>query len=429
MRAVVSFLVIATAVIGFAWWLVGLPGSVNAQIGGTTFGAPTSVALLFAIVVFVVLYILVRVLLTVVRLPGRTARMRAARDRRRGETALTRTLLALAGGDSTAARREARRSRLLLGDTPQTLLLAAYAGRQAGQQEEAEAAFRALAKRDDAAFLGLRGLMQQAMGRGDWEEAAQLARRAEEASPGVPWLRAERSRLAIRTGSWKEALTLAGPGDKVAVLGTAAANAEPDSSEARRLAKQAWRADPAFAPAALAYAKCLRAAGRERRAQDVLRTSWSLAPHPALAEDALATAPDDLARTRRAEALANAAPGHPESKLLLARVTLAAGLHGEAQRHAEEARAAGLDQRRVWLLLADIAEQSGNSAGQSDALRHAANAEPDPAWRCDQCGTVHAEWAPTCSHCGTTGRIAWGVAAVTGGTRLLTVDSGEPILP
>jgi HemY protein len=428
MRAVVSFLVIATAVIAFAWWLVGLPGSVSAQIGATTFGAPTSVALLFAIVVFVVLYVLVRLLVTLIRLPRRTARMRAARERRRGETALTRTLLALAGGDSAAARREAQRSRLLLGDTPQTLLLAAYAGRQAGQQEEAEAAFRALAERDDAAFLGLRGLMQQAMARGDWEAAAQLARRAEAASPGVPWLRAERSRLAIRTGSWKEALTLAGPGDPVSVLGTAAANAEPDDREARRLAKRAWDADPTFAPAALAYAKRLRAAGRERRAQEVLRTSWSQAPHPALAEAALATTSDNLARTRRAEALANAAPGHPESQLLLARVTLAAGLPGEAHRHAEEARTAGLDQRRVWLLLADIAEQSGNGAEQSDALRHAANAGPDPAWRCGQCGTVHVEWAPTCSHCGTTGRIAWGIP-VAGGARLLTVDSGEPILP
>ncbi len=429
MRNVVKFLVIATAVIGFAWWLVGLPGNVSAQIGGTTFGAPASVALLFAIIVFIVLYVAVRVVLAVIRLPGRSARMRAARARRRGETALTRTLLALAGGDSAAARREAKRSRLLLGDTPQTLLLAAYAGRQAGQQEEAEAAFRALAARNDAAFLGLRGLMQQAMARGDWDEAAKLARRAEEASPGVPWLRAERSRLAIRAESWMEALSLAGPGDQVAVLGTAAANAERDSTEARNLAKQAWRADPTFAPAALAYARRLREAGRERRALEVLRTSWSQAPHPALAEATLATAPDAPARARRAEALANSMPGHPESKLLLARVALAAGQPEEAQRHAEAARAGGLDQRRVWLLLADAAEKSGDSVAQSDALRHAANADPDPAWRCGQCGTEHVEWAPTCTHCGTTGRIAWGVATATGGMRLLTIDSGEPILP
>lgn len=428
MGAVVKFLVVATAVIAFAWWLVGLPGNVSATIGDTTFGAPASVALLFAIVVFLLLYLVVRILVTLIRLPRRTARLRAARTRRRGETALTRTLLALAGGDSAAARREAQRSRVMLGDTPQTLLLAAYAGRQAGQQEEAEAAFRALAERDDAAFLGLRGLMQQAMARGDWEEAAKLARRAEMASPGAPWLRTERSRLAIRAGSWKEALGLAGPGDPVAVLGTAAANAETDEGEGRRLAKRAWDADPAFAPAALAYAQRLRAAGRERRAQDVLRTSWNLAPHPALAEAALATATDALARTRRAEALASAVPGNPEAHLLLARVTLDAGLHGEAKRHAEDARASGLDQRRVWLLLADIAERTGNPAEQSDALRHAASAAPDPAWRCGQCGTAHADWAPVCSHCGTTGRISWGTA-VAGGERLLTVDSGEPILP
>ena len=427
MRRVLSFLVVAAVIIGFAWWLVGLPGSVSAQIGETTFGAPTSVALLAAIVLFLALYALVRLLAMLVRMPSRTARMRAARDRRRGETALTRTLLALAGGDGEAARREAQRSRSLLGDTPQTLLLAAYAGRQAGQQEEAEAAFRSLADHKDAAFLGLRGLMQQAMGRGDWDEANRLARRAEAANPGVPWLRAERSRLAIRAGSWREALSLAAPGDPVAAIGTAAADAETDAGEARRLAKRAWEADQGFAPAALAYARRLREGGKESRAQEVLRTSWVRAPHPDLADAALETAGDDLTRTRRAEALAAAAAGNPESEILLARVALSVGLLGEAQRHADAARDAGVNQRRVWLLLAEIAERAGNQVGQSDALRRAAAADPDPGWQCDQCGTGHAAWSPTCRHCGATGRIAWGTVARSE-TRLLAAG-GDPILP
>jgi len=34
-------------------------------------------------------------------------------------------------------------------------------------------------------------------------------------------------------------------------------------------------------------------------------------------------------------------------------------------------------------------------------------ADPDPAWRCDNCGTVQANWLPTCPSCEQTGRILW----------------------
>ncbi|MEJ1976858.1 MAG: heme biosynthesis HemY N-terminal domain-containing protein [Acetobacteraceae bacterium] len=429
MRAVITFLVIAAVIIGAAWWVAALPGVVDAQIGTLAISLPTPVALLAAVVAFVVLYVLVRLLVMLLRLPGRSRRLRLARDRRRGETAVTRTLLALAGGDSTAAQKEARRSRTLLGDTPQTLLLAAYASRQAGQQEDAELAFRALAERKDAAFLGLRGLMQQAMARGDWEAAAKIARQAEDANPGAPWLRGERQQLAIRAGSWKEALMLSGPEDSLVALGTAAAFAEADTNEAVRLAKRAWQADSAFAPAALVYAKRLREAGKESRAQDVLRTSWGLAPNPELADLALAPLQDPAARLKRAEAMVTTAPRHAESHLLLARVKLAAGQTDEARRHAEAARDAGLAERRLWLLLADIAEKAGDAVAQADALRHAAAAEPDAAWRCGQCGTAQATWLPVCPACGTMGQIVWTNSTTGIGTRLLVSDGGEPILP
>jgi len=428
MRAVLTFLIAAAVVIGAAWWVAGLPGAVNAQVGDIAVSLPTPVALLAAVVAFVVLYLLVRFLVMLLRLPGRSRRLRAARDRRRGETAVTRTLLALAGGDSAAARREATRSRSLLGDTPQTLLLAAYAGRQAGQEEEAEQAFRTLADRKDAAFLGLRGLMQQAMARGDWDTANQIARQAEDANPGAPWLRAERARLAIRAGSWKEALVLSGPGDSIVTLGTAAAGAETDPSEGTRLAKRAWQADPTFVPAALAYAKRLREAGKESRAQEVLRTSWGRTPHPELADAALALLTDAAARVKRAEALVSVAPRYGESHLLLARVKLAAGQTDEARRHAEAAREAGLTERRVWLLLAEIAERNGDAAGQADALHHAASADADSAWRCGHCGTMHVAWMPVCTVCGTMGQIAWGNTPASS-TRLLLSSGGEPILP
>lgn len=427
MRAVVTFLVVATAIVAIAWWVAGLPGSVSIDVGSISMAAPTPVALLAAVVLFLVLYVLIRLLVMVVRLPRRTRRMRAERNRRSGEVAVTRTLLALAGGDPDAARRESDRGRALLGDTPQTLLLAAYAARQAGDTAKADAAFKLLASRKDAAFLGVRGLLQAAVARGDWDAANALAKQAAEINPDAPWLRAERERLAIQSGSWREALSLAGRGTSTAALGTAAAEAETDVGAARRLAQQAWKADPAFTPAALAYARRLREAGREKRAQDVLRESWTKAPHPALGAASFAGG-GFMSREGRATWLTSGNPDHPESNLLRAEAALHADNIAEAQRFAGAARDGGLNERRIWLLLATIAERQDDHEAATDALGRAATAQPDAHWRCEACGTAHEDWHPICSKCGTAGRIQWGVR-VERDPQLLSADLGDTILP
>lgn len=408
MRRVILIVFVAAVVLAAAWWIAHLPGQVRFAVGAITVEASTPVVVLGGLVLLVVLYLLARLVILLVTLPRRLRRARAERRRRQGDVAVTRALVALAAGESSDARREAGRARRLLGDTPQTLLLAAQAGRLGGRDEEAEQCFRVLAERPDAAFLGLRGLLRQAVARQDWAEASALARRAEAAHPGAAWLREERHQLAIRSGAWKDAVLLAGPGAPGAAYGTAAAAAETDAAEALRLARQAWKKDPALAPAALAYAAGLRKDGKESRALGVLTRSWTAAPHPDLAAAALAPLTDPLARMKAAERLTAENPDHPESHLLLARCALEAGLTGEARRHAERAREK-LNQRRVWTLLADIAEQDpADPEAVRDALRRAAAADPDPTWHCTSCGATQAEWHPVCPACGAPGRIVWG---------------------
>ena len=419
MLRVLLVLIVGGVVLALAWVLAGLPGHVTAEVGETTFEAATPVAALGLLLLFVVLYLLFRLLGAVVRLPRTLAARRAAQRRRTGDIAVNRTLLALAAGEKGDARREASRARRLLGDTPQTLLLAAEAGRLGGREDEAETAFRALAERQDGAFLGLRGLLRQAIEREDWAEAATLARQAETVQPGAAWLRHERARLAIRAGNWSEALALADADAPKAALAAAAAEAEPDATRAQRLARQAWQDDASLPSAALAYARRLREAGRESRALAAIRHSWTVAPHPDLAAFALATIEDPMERLKAAQRLTDANPQHAESRLLLARASLEAGLTGEARRHAEAARAAGLNQRRLWLLLAEIEEaEAGDTEegrlAQRDALRHAATADPDPQWRCNACHTAHASWSPTCPDCYAVGSLRWSTQPAAG---------------
>src|SRR6185312_7789901 len=147
-----------------------------------------------------------------------------------------------------------------------------------GREEESVAALRQLAASRDGKLLGLRGLLRLAMERQDWEEASKLAAQAEAAHPGAAWLRDERRSLALQTGQWREALLLAGP-DQRATLALAAAEQEESKPAALKYAKQAFEADPALPAAALAYARRLRDAGRDRAAQDVLRRAWAARPH------------------------------------------------------------------------------------------------------------------------------------------------------
>jgi len=413
MLRVIAVLIVSAVVVAIAWFVAHLPGHVGFRVGDITIEASAPVMALAGLVLLIALYALVRLIVGVLVLPRRLRRWSGERRRSQGDAAVSRALVALAAGDQGDARREAARARRLLGDTPQTLLLSAQAGRLAGRDTEAEAAFRALADRPDAAFLGLRGLLRQAVARQDWAEAAALAARAEAAHPGASWLREERAQLAIRSGHWKDALLLSGPDAPVAAYGAAAAAEESDPAEALRLARQAWKDDPTLAPAALAYAARLRQAGRESRAQSVLRSAWTAAPQPDIAEAALAPVADPLARLKAATRLVDGNPEHPESRLLLARCALAAGLTGEARRHAEAARTQ-LNQRRVWMLLAEVEEREHPEGERvREALRRAATADADPAWRCGACGATHAAWHPVCPVCSTPGRIRWESPAVS----------------
>jgi HemY protein len=403
-------------VLAAAWFVASLPGRLSIDFGRYSIETSNSIAVTALLLLFVVLYVVARLIMLILRVPRAHSLWRGGRRRRAGELAVTRALVALSAGEKADARREASRARMLLGDTPQTLLLAAEAGRLAGRDDEHKAALHALAARDDAAFLGLRGLLAHAIAQENWTDAAALARQAEAAHPGAAWLRHERAQLAIRAGDWAEALSLSASDGPIAALAAGAAVAEANPDRAERLARQAVKADPSFAPAVVALATRLRARGREKNAQAVLTDGWKRATHPDIATFALAPVTDKLARAKAAQLLTAGAPDHPETHLLLARTALDASVWGEARRHLDAARKAGMDQRRMWLMVAELEEddrgetEAGRLA-QRDALRRAASAQPDPVWRCVSCHTAQTEWRAACPVCQTPGGLRWSTEA------------------
>ena len=404
------------AVTAAAFQLANTGGRVEIEVGDTWVGATFPVAVTLLAVGFLALHGLLRFLGWLGGAPARRRAARLARRRAEGDVAVTRALVALAAGTAETARIEVRRAREMLGDTPQTLLLAAEAERLAGREEAAATAFKALADRPDARFLGLRGLLRQAMQREDWAAAQRLAKEAEAVNPGAAWLREERQVLALRTRDWREALALSPPAGPRAALALAAAEQDADAGRAAELEKLAFTADPAFAPAALAHAKRLGGTGSARRARAVLEQAWQAAPHPDIATAWLAGTQEKLAKVKAAEDLIHRNADHPESRLLMARLALEAGLTGRARGELDALLAAGAADRRAYLLLAQLEEaEHGDTAdaraAQAKWLRGAANAQGAPRWRCAACGAEHNAWKAECAGCGTVGRIGWSAPA------------------
>ena len=412
-----KWLALAALSVAASLWLADLGGAMEVRVGDLLLAAPLPLVLLLLGLGFLAGHLLLSVIAALVSWPARRRAKQLSRDRAAGDAAVTGALLQLAVGAPELARLEVQRARRLLGPTPQILLLGAEAERMAGSEEGAAAHFTELATRPESRFLGLRGLLRQAMARQDWEAAKQLAAAADEAQPGAAWLRQERAELAIRTEDWRAALALAPPEAPRAALSLAAAAQEEDAIRAAELERQAFAADPGFAPAAIAHAARLAATGHARRGRAVLEESWQAAPHPEVAEAYIGQESEPLARVKAAETLARRNQGHAESHLLMGRVALAAGLTGRARIELLAAAAAPAADRRAHLALAELErlEQGDTQPGRDATARHLAAAEAAPAaphWRCGHCGTDHHRWKPRCQACGTAVSIGWnGVAA------------------
>lgn len=412
MRRALLWLALLIIGVGGALYLHKVGGKVEIEVGKHLIGMSFPVALILLAALFLALHFVFFGIGALRRMPEKRRIKKTLQRRHEGDLAMTRALVALAAGTGDAARQEMRKARSLLGETPQVLWLTAEAERLAGREDAAADAYRLLANRADARFLGVRGLLRQAMAKGDFEGAQALAAEAEKLQPRATWLREERAQLALKTSDWRTALTLAPAEGPKAALALAAAEAESDPAKAAELERQAFEADKGFAPAAIAYAARLDESGMPRRAKAVLEESWAVSPHPDLAPAYLAGQKDAAERVKAVEQLIRRNPSDPESRLLLAQTALAAGLTARARAALQALSLSGAADKRCFVALAELEAAEHGSAPESQAaqskwLREAAKAPDAPHWRCGNCGKQHAAWAPICDNCGTMGRIAW----------------------
>jgi HemY protein len=424
MRRIIAFFILVVAAVAAVLFIRDHPGQLRLDWLGLRIEAGVGVAILALLVLVVAVILLAQLFRVVVFSPHRIGEWFGRRRQRKGMHALSMGMVAVAAGDSEEAGRQSRRASTMLAGAPLSNLLSAQAAQLKGDEAAARRYFEAMLDQPETEFLGLRGLLMQALRARDHARALRLAERARLLRPKSPWLLQTLAELQTRTGDWEDALETTGTarrlgayddaetGRRLAIIQTEASRAVEQAGDAARalqFARHAHKVAPDFVPAAIQLAHLHAAQGDIRKASDVLIRAWALNPHPELAgayRD-LYPAETPIGLYRRLSKLTAGAPESTESRLVLARVAADAGKF-------EDARALldGVDDSkggaRRYRLLADIEEQQhGDAAAARRWLARAAAFGQQQGWICSECGTASAEWHSHCPGCGAFGSISW----------------------
>jgi HemY protein len=419
-------LIAIVLVVALAVFIADQPGRVAIVWQGWRIETSVAVLIVAALLLAGLAIVVVGLLRRLVGGPRAFLRARRERRRRDGYRALTQGMVAVAAGDADEAQRYARKADVLLAEPPLTLLLSAQAAQLKGDEDAARKYFAAMLNRPETEFLGLRGLLTQALRRGEDQAALRLAERAHTMRPKTPWVLTNLLELQVRAGEWPRAqatlselvkaklVPLATGRQHQAALLLAQSRGAGDNETALRLAGEAQDLAPGFAPAAVRRATLLQNAGQVPKAAKALETAWRREPHPHLAAAYGALYADEpvLARVKRFERLAALKPDHVESHLALAEATLAAQLWGEARRQLAAAGSDGTNggqpTARICRLMAALEEaEHGDGAAARRWLARAAEAPPDPLFVCTSCGAESREWEPLCPRCRAFDSLAW----------------------
>jgi HemY protein len=470
-RGLLGLLVVAgliTAAIFFA----DHPGQVEIVWQG--WQVETSVGVLAAAAVLAGLAIALLFWLVSLILGSPRAFLRHRRERRRraGYRALTRGMVAVAAGDPQEAQRCARRADALLADPPLTLLLSAQAAQLGGDETAAKKFFTAMLDRPEMEFLGLRGLLNQALRAGDRGTALRLTERAATLRPDTTWVVESLFGLEAREGRWEAALETLAQAVKRRIIPrerarhhrgvilyelSLAAPASGERARRRNLAAQAQALTPDLAAPAAHHARALLEDRRPGPAAKAIERAWRTIPHPDLAQvyGAIHDGAPPLDRLKSFERLATQNPNARETHLAVAEAALDAQLWGEARRHLDQALSAPAapfiarlpnpapfaittdpyedtilagPTPRLCLMMARLEEaEHGVGLASRQWLDRAVTAMPDPRYVCATCGGESLEWRSLCPHCGSFDALVWRTPAWAAAGSTLPIPTKPPI--
>ena len=451
---ILAFVAFVTAATFGATMLLDMEGSATIDIGGSaaTFSVIEMVLALIVLValVWLTFKLIGLAIATFKFLNGdETAISRYfSRNReRKGYEALSEGMMALASGEARLAMAKATRAEKFLERPELTNLLTAQAAELAGDRKTAEETYRKLLEDDKTRFVGVRGIMKQKLEDGDTDTALVLAEKAFAIKPKHVETQDTLLRLQAEKSDWKgarETLTAKLKTGQLprnvhkrrdAVLALSEAKGIFDDGqtlEAQEAAIEANRQSPDLIPAAVMATETYVDKGNARAATRVVKKAWEVAPHPDLAAAFAAIVPDEdpAARIKRFRTLTKLHPDHPETKMLIAELNIAAEDFPEARRAITELVAEHPTARSLTIMAAIERGEGSADAVVRGWLAKALTAPRGPQWICDNCQHIHPVWAPVCSNCSGFDTLSWreppkGEVAMPAGVEMLPLIVGQ----
>ncbi len=451
---ILAFVAVVMAATFGATMLLDMEGSATIDIGGmaATLSVLELVIGLIVLVAFVwLLFKLIGLLIATFHfLNGdETAISRYfSRNReRKGYEALSEGMMALASGEGRLAMAKANRAEKFLERPELTNLLTAQAAELAGDRKTAETTYRKLLEDDKTRFVGVRGILKQKLEDGDTDTALLLAQKAFSIKPKHVETQDTLLRLQAEKSDWKgarETLTAKLKTGQMprnvhkrrdAVLALSEAKgvfAEGATLEAQEAAIEANRMSPDLVPAAVMAAQAYIDKGNARAATRVITKAWGVAPHPDLSATFAAIVPDEdpTARIKRFRTLTKTHADHPETKMLLAELLIAAEDFPEARRTITELVATEPTARSLTIMAAIERGEGSADAVVRGWLAKALTAPRGPQWICDNCQHIHSVWTPVCDNCSSFDTLSWrtppkGEVAMPAGVEMLPLIVGQ----
>ncbi len=342
----------------------------------------------------------------------------------RGFEALADGLLALSSGEPKLALAKVARAESLLKRPGITGIITAQAAERAGDKSKAVLAYKKMLQDERTRFAAIAGLLKHRLEDGDAATALKLAEKAFVINPQHEDMQNILLRLQSAKEDWEGAQrTLAAklrhrkiPRDvfrrRNAILKFASARRNISQGSEKEGGKEAAAANkelPGLVPAAVLAAEVKSRAGDRKSAESVIRKAWSIQPHPDLAAAFAALEPDESpsARKKRFENMIGKNSTHPESRMLMAELSIADRDFPAARRAIGTLPEEKPTVRSLAIIAAIERGEGSDDAVVLGWLAKAVSASRGPQWVCEICSRAHEEWVPVCAGCDGFDTLEW----------------------
>lgn len=371
--------------------MLSIGGYVVVAIGSYNLTTSLGVFIILLVAVFYCLSLIFRTLSFVKNTPKSIAVYNNKKSHTKGLQALAYGLSAVAAGDIKSAKYYTKRAtKFMTDDFGLSALLSGLTARLSGDEKQASKSFQSLLKHRETSYLGLRGLMQVAIEKGDIRYANVLANKAYDQNPKQPWVIQTLYDLKIRSRDYIGALELLPKLVKTSSL----AKSKLKKQEAILRFKnneiiRSYKLYPSSLPIALGMLKDLSVNNKRRKSLNIIKKIWGDTPHPKLLDYWIKYAPKKTHDNRLAliawmEALHQVNSKSASGSLYIGEAILNLGQGEQAARFLKQAIKAN-PTSRAYQLMHRIDVMGG-------WMDNVPTATSDKTWICTKTGKIFDKW-------------------------------------